>query len=109
MKSNHAITAFARATPVYWCLPIFAAAVFFFFIGSVATEAAAKAEVFQEASASAQKLNGHWQLNKDQSDDLRQKMQSARGDSDGGSGGGGYGGGGAGGGRNGGGRGQGLG
>jgi hypothetical protein len=52
------------------------------------------------------KLAGQWQLNKDQSDDPRQKMQAARGDSSGGGGendGGGRGQGG----RNGGGRGQG--
>lgn len=41
----------------------------------------------QDATASAQKLAGQWQLNKDQSDDPRQKMQQARGDSDGGPGG----------------------
>jgi hypothetical protein len=60
----------------------------------------------QDATASAQKLAGQWQLNKDQSDDPRQKMQQARGDSDGGPGGGGNGGG-HGQGRNGGGRGAG--
>jgi hypothetical protein len=61
----------------------------------------------QDATASAQKLAGQWQLNKDQSDDPRQKMQQARGDSDGGPGGGGNGGGRGQGGRNGGGRGPG--
>ena len=60
--------------------------------------------------AAAPKLAGQWQLNKDQSDDPRQKMQAARGDSSGGPGGGAgdnEGGGRGQGGRNGGGRGQG--
>jgi hypothetical protein len=50
--------------------------------------------------AATPKLAGQWQLNKDQSDDPREKMQAARGDSGGGERG-------EGGGRNGGGRGQG--
>jgi hypothetical protein len=40
----------------------------------------------QDATANTPKLAGHWQLNKEQSDDVRQKMQAARGDSSGGQG-----------------------
>ncbi|MGH9747844.1 MAG: hypothetical protein ACRD59_17250 [Candidatus Acidiferrales bacterium] len=55
----------------------------------------------QDAAAATPKLAGQWQLNKDQSDDPREKMQAARGESGGGGRGQGQGG------RNGGGRGQG--
>ena len=63
---------------------IFALAFLFAFAG-----ASAKAAPGQDAAANPPKLAGHWQLNKDQSDDVRQKMQAARGDSSGGQGGGG--------------------
>jgi hypothetical protein len=79
---------------------------------SVGKASAAQPSATQAAAqdAEAPKLAGQWQLNKDQSDDPRQKMQEARGDSGGGPGnanGGGNGGGRHQGGQNGEGRGQG--
>jgi hypothetical protein len=78
-------------------LAILGAALLFSFARAAAKEVSTLTAL-QDATASAPKLAGHWQLNKDQSDDVRQKVQAARGDS----GGGGRGQGG----RNGGGRGQ---
>src|ERR1700744_428699 len=66
---------------------IFAMAFLFSFAGT-SVRAAAGRSGMQDASASTPKLSGHWQLNKDQSDDVRQKMQAARGDSGGDRGGG---------------------
>ena len=98
----------------HWPLAIFAAAALFLGSGNAMAVAKAPSQTNSQ-TASTQKLAGQWQLNKDQSDDPRQKMQTARGDS-GGAQGGGQGGGGNGngggrgqGGRNGGGRGQGAG
>jgi hypothetical protein len=90
----------------YSLLAIFAATVLFSFARAAAKEVSALTAL-QDATANVQKLAGHWQLNKDQSDEVRQKMQAARGDSGGGPGGGGGYGGGRG--RNGEGRGQGAG
>ncbi|MFY9731694.1 MAG: hypothetical protein WB723_09610 [Candidatus Acidiferrales bacterium] len=72
-------------------LAILGAAVVFSFAGAAAKEVSALVAI-QDATANTPKLAGHWQLNKDQSDDVRQKMQAARGDSGGGQGEGGYGG-----------------
>jgi hypothetical protein len=98
----------------HWPLAIFAAAALFLGSGNAMAVAKAPSQTNSQ-TASTQKLAGQWQLNKDQSDDPRQKMQAARGDS-GGAQGGGQGGGGNGNGdgrgqvgRNGGGRGQGAG
>jgi hypothetical protein len=66
-------------------LAILGAALLFSFARAAAKEVSALTAL-QDATASTPKLAGHWQLNKDQSDDVRQKMQAARGDS-GGSGG----------------------
>jgi hypothetical protein len=84
-----------------WLLFISAITLFLLSTGRTGAQAGSQ-------DASAPKLAGQWQLNKDQSDDPRQKMQAARGDSGGGAGdseGGGRGQGG----RNGGGHGQGAG
>jgi hypothetical protein len=94
-----------NASLSYSVLAILAAAFLFSFAKAAAKVVPAHAA--QDTSANAPKLAGHWQLNKDQSDDVRQKMQAARGDSGGGQGGGGGYGGGRG--RNGEGRGQGAG
>ena len=95
-----------NASLFYPVLAIFAAAFLLSFARAAAKEVSALTAL-QDATANAPKLAGHWQLNKDQSDDVRQKMQAARGDSGGGQGGGGGYGGGRG--RNGEGRGQGAG
>ena len=76
-------------------LAIVGVALLFSFARAAAKEVSALAAL-QGATAGKPKLAGHWQLNKDQSDDMRQKMQAARGDSGGGQGEGGYGGGGRG-------------
>src|ERR1700733_12906862 len=73
-------------------LAILGAALLFSFARAAAKEVSALTAL-QEATASTPKLAGHWQLNKDQSDDVRQKMQAARGDSGAGQGEGGNGGG----------------
>src|SRR5579864_8644658 len=96
----------AHARLAWSLLAILGAALLFSFARAAAREVSALAAL-QDATANAPKLAGHWQLNKDQSDDVRQKMQAARGDSGGGQGGGGGYGGGRG--RNGEGRGQGAG
>lgn len=64
-------------------LAILGAALLFSFARAAAKEVSALTAL-QDATASTPKLAGHWQLNKDQSDDVRQKMQAARGDSGGG-------------------------
>jgi hypothetical protein len=69
-------------------LAILGAALLFSFAGAAAKEVSAFTAL-QDATANTPKLAGHWQLNKDQSDDVHQKMQAARGDSNGGQGGGG--------------------
>jgi hypothetical protein len=61
-------------------LAILGVALLFSFARAAAKEVSALTAL-QEATASTPKLAGHWQLNKDQSDDVRQKMQAARGDS----------------------------
>lgn len=66
-------------------LAILGAALLFSFARAAAKEVSALTAL-QDATASTPKLAGHWQLNKDQSDDVRQKMQAARGDSGGGGG-----------------------
>jgi hypothetical protein len=66
-------------------LAILGAALLFSFVRTAAEEVSALAAL-QDATANTPKLAGHWQLNKDQSDDVRQKMQAARGDSAGGQG-----------------------
>jgi hypothetical protein len=69
-----------------WSLvAILGAAPLFSFVRAAAKEVSA-IEALQDATANTPKLAGHWQLNKDQSDDVRQKMQAARGDSGGGQG-----------------------
>jgi hypothetical protein len=95
-----------NASLSYSVLAIFAAA-FLFSSPRAAAKVILEHAASQDTTANAPKLAGHWQLNKDQSDDVRQKMQAARGDSGGGQGGGGGYGGGRG--RNGEGRGQGAG
>ena len=94
-----------NASLFYSVLAIFAAVFLLSFARAAAKEGSTLAAL-QDATGNTPKLAGHWQLNKDQSDDVRQKMQAARGDSGGQGGGGGYGGGR---GRNGEGRGQGAG
>jgi hypothetical protein len=90
----------------YSVLAIFAAVFLLSFARAAAKEVSTLAAL-QDGTGNRPKLAGHWQLNRDQSDDVRQKMQAARGGSGGGQGsGGGYGGGR---GRNGEGRGQGAG
>lgn len=64
-------------------LAILGAALLFSFAKAAAMEVSALTAL-QDATASTPKLAGHWQLNKDQSDDVRQKLQAARGDSGGG-------------------------
>ena len=64
-------------------LAVLGAALLFSFARAAAREASALSAL-QEATANPPKLAGHWQLNKEQSDDIRQKMQAARGDSGGG-------------------------
>jgi hypothetical protein len=64
-------------------LAILGAALLFSFAKAAAMEVSALTAL-QDATASTPKLAGHWQLNKDQNDDVRQKMQAARGDSGGG-------------------------
>ena len=64
-------------------LAILGAALLFSYAKAAAREISALTAL-QDATASTPKLAGHWQLNKDQSDDVRQKMQAARGDSGGG-------------------------
>ena len=66
-------------------LAILGAALLFSFARAAAKEVSALTAL-QDATASMPKLAGHWQLNKDQSDDVPQKMQAARGDSSGGGG-----------------------
>jgi hypothetical protein len=66
-------------------LAVLGAALLFSFARAAAKEVSALTAL-QDATTSAPKLAGHWQLNKDQSDDVRQKMQAARGDSGGGGG-----------------------
>lgn len=75
----------ANAKLVWSLLAILGAALLFSFARAAAKEVSALAAL-QDATASTPKLAGHWQLNKDQSDDVRQKMQAARGDSGGGQG-----------------------
>ncbi|HEY2109437.1 MAG TPA: hypothetical protein VGH17_06010 [Candidatus Acidoferrales bacterium] len=64
-------------------LAILGTVLLFSFARATAKEVSAL-EALQDATSSTPKLAGHWQLNKDQSDDVRQKMQAARGDSGGG-------------------------
>lgn len=75
----------ASAKLVWSLLAILGAALLFSFARAAAKEVSAL-EALQDATANTPKLTGHWQLNKDQSDDVRQKMQAARGDSGGGQG-----------------------
>ena len=71
------------STKLAWSLlAILGAALVFSFARAAAKEVSAL-EALQDATSSTPKLAGHWQLNKDQSDDVRQKMQAARGDSGG--------------------------
>jgi len=67
-----------------WSLLAILGAAFLFSFARVAAKEVSALTALQDATASAPKLAGHWQLNKDQSDDVRQKMQAARGDSGGG-------------------------
>jgi hypothetical protein len=67
-------------------LAILGAALLFSSAGAAAKEVSAFTAL-QDATANMPKLAGHWQLNKDQSDDVHQKMPAARGDSSGGQGG----------------------
>jgi hypothetical protein len=83
----------------YRTLTVIAGAFLLVTAGSVAARMKMPVQAGSQEAATP-KLAGQWQLNKDQSDDPREKMQAARGDSGGG-------GRGEGGGRNGGGRGQG--
>jgi hypothetical protein len=69
-----------------WSLLAILGAAFLFSFARVAAKEVSALTALQDATANAPKLAGHWQLNKDQSDDLRQKMQAARGDSGGGGG-----------------------
>jgi hypothetical protein len=71
-----------------WSLLAILGAALLFSYAKVAAKEISALTALQDATASAPKLAGHWQLNKDQSDDVRQKMQAARGDSSGGGGGG---------------------
>ena len=80
----------AHARLAWFLLAILGAALPFSFARAAAKEVSALAAL-QDATANTPKLAGHWQLNKDQSDDVRQKMQAARGDSSGGQGEGGNG------------------
>jgi hypothetical protein len=68
-----------------YVVTLFAAALLLLSVGEAR---AAQPSATQAASqdAAVPKLAGQWQLNKDQSDDPRQKMQEARGDSAGGPG-----------------------
>ena len=75
----------ANARVVWAVLAIAGAALLFSFARAATKEVSALAAL-QDAAASTPKLAGHWQLNKEQSDDVRQKMQEARGDSGGGQG-----------------------
>src|ERR1700690_2612885 len=84
----------------YQMLTIFAGAFLLVPAGPVAARMKMPVQAGSQEAATP-KLAGEWELNKDQSDDPREKMQAARGDSGGGGGRG------QGGGRNGGGRGQG--
>jgi hypothetical protein len=69
-----------------WSLLAVLGAAFLFSFARVAAKEVSALTALQDATASTPKLAGHWQLNKDQSDDVRQKMQAARGDSGGGGG-----------------------
>ena len=75
----------AHARFAWSLLAILGAALLFSFARAAAKEVSELAAL-QDATANTPKLAGHWQLNKDQSDDVRQKMQAARGDSSGGQG-----------------------
>ena len=75
----------AHARLAWFLLAILGAALLFSFARAAAKEVSALAAL-QDATANTPKLAGHWQLNKEQSDDVRQKMQAARGDSSGGQG-----------------------
>jgi hypothetical protein len=75
----------AHARLAWFLLAILGAALLFSFARATAKEVSALAAL-QDATANTPKLAGHWQLNKEQSDDVRQKMQAARGDSSGGQG-----------------------
>jgi hypothetical protein len=78
-----------RTTTLVCSLAALFAAAFLFSFAGASVKAASGLTGLQDATTSTPKLAGHWQLNKDQSDDVRQKMQAARGDSGGGQGGGG--------------------
>jgi len=75
----------AHARFAWSSLAIVGVALLFSFARAAAKEVSELAAL-QDATANTPKLAGHWQLNKDQSDDVRQKMQAARGDSSGGQG-----------------------
>jgi hypothetical protein len=66
-------------------LAVFGAILLFSFARTAAKQVSELVAI-QDATAGTPKLAGHWQLNKDQSDDVHQKMQAARGDSGGGGG-----------------------
>jgi hypothetical protein len=79
-----------RATArLAWSLLAVLGAVLLFSFARAAAKEVSEFAALQDATASTPKLAGHWQLNKDQSDDVRQKMQAARADSGGGQGDGG--------------------
>jgi hypothetical protein len=85
------LSAHRNATLAWSLLAILGAVLLFSFARAAAKEVSALTAL-QDAAANTPKLAGHWQLNKDQSDDVHQKMQAARGDSSGGGGGRGQGG-----------------
>ena len=64
-----------------WSVLAILGAVLLFSYARAAAKEISALTALQDATASTPKLAGHWQLNKDQSDDVRQKMQAARGDS----------------------------
>jgi hypothetical protein len=67
----------------YQMLAVFAGAFLLVPVGSVAARVKMPVQAGSQEAATP-KLAGQWQLNKDQSDDPREKMQAARGDSGGG-------------------------
>lgn len=75
----------ANAGLTWSLLAMLGAAVLFSFARAAVKEVSALAAL-QEATVNPPKMAGHWQLNKERSDDVRQKMQAARSDSGGGDG-----------------------
>jgi hypothetical protein len=69
-----------------WSVLAILGAVLLFSYARAAAKEISALTALQDATASTPKLAGHWQLDKDQSDDVHQKMQAARGDSSGGGG-----------------------